>query len=113
MDDADFDGSPLIDKTLDCKDRIYKGSKPFPISFAAQLLDTSDSMCFSAYINDNLSEDLAENLEKELKELGIDIQGDDVADKCTKLFVSILTETAGEQKEKTPPQMLLQLKSRN
>lgn len=87
VDDADFAGSPLTDKTPDYKNRIYNGSKPFPISLAAQLLDASDPMCFSAYINDSLSNDLAENLEKELTELGIDIQGDDVADKCAKLFV--------------------------
>jgi hypothetical protein len=63
VDDADFTGSPLTDKTPDYKNRIYNGSKPFPISLAAQLLDSSDPMCFSAYINDNLSDDLAENLE--------------------------------------------------
>jgi len=103
VDDADFTGSPLTDKTPDYKNRIYNGSKPFPISLAAQLLDSSDPMCFSAYINDNLSDDLAENLEKELTELGIDIQGDDVADKCAKLFVSILTETARRTKRKDTP----------
>ena len=103
VDDADFTGSPLTDKTPDYKNRIYNGSKPFPISLAAQLLDASDPMCFSAYINDCLSDDLAENLEKELTELGIDIQGDDVADKCAKLFVSILTETARRTKRKDTP----------
>lgn len=60
-------------------------------------------MRFSVYVNDNLSGDLTENLEKELTELGIDIQGDDVADKCAKLFVSILTETARRTKRKGIP----------
>jgi hypothetical protein len=100
VDDSDLAGSPLTDKTPDYKNRIYNGSKPFPISLAAQLLDASAPMCFSAYINDNLSDDLAENLDKELTERGINIQGDDVADKCAKLFVSILTETARQTKRK-------------
>lgn len=103
MDDADFFGSPLVEKTADYKNRIYNGAKPFPISLAAQLLDASDPMRFSVYINDSLSGDLVENLENELTELGIDIQGDDVADKCAKLFVSILTGTARRTKRKGTP----------
>ena len=103
MDDDDFAGISLIDKTPDYKNRLYNGSKAFPISLAAQLLDISDPLRFSAYINDLLSEDLAENLDNELAELGIDIQGDDVADKCAKLFVSILTETARRTKRKGAP----------
>jgi hypothetical protein len=103
VDDADFAGSPFIEKTADYKNRIYNGSKPFPIAIAAHLLDASDPMRFSVYINDNLSDDLVENLENELEELGIDIQGVDVADKCAKLFVSILTETARRTKRKGAP----------
>ncbi|MCK9286314.1 MAG: hypothetical protein M0P29_01950 [Sphaerochaetaceae bacterium] len=103
MDDEDFAEISLIDKTSDYKNRLYNGSKAFPISLAAQLLDISDPLRFSAYINDLLSEDLAENLDNELDELGIDIQGDDVADKCAKLFVSILTETARRTKRKGIP----------
>ncbi len=102
-DNADLSGSPLIDKTSDYKNRLYNGSKPFPITLAAELLDTSDPMRFSAFINDSISDDLTDNLEKELTELGIDIQGDDVADKCAKLFVSILTKTARRTKRKSAP----------
>jgi hypothetical protein len=101
--DADLSGNPLSDKTPDYKNRLYNGGKPFPISLAAKLLDNSDPMRFSAYVNDNLSDDLVENLEHELVEIGIDIQGDDVADKCAKLFVSILTEAARRTKRKSAP----------
>jgi hypothetical protein len=47
-------------------------------------------MRFSAQKNDSLSDGLTENTEKELTELGIDILDDDIAYKCSKLFVSIL-----------------------
>ena len=48
-DNTELSGSPLIDKTADYKNRLYNGSRPFPISLAAQLLDASDPMRFSAY----------------------------------------------------------------
>lgn len=103
MDDGDNSGSPLIDKTPDYKNRIYNGQKPLPITVAAALLDAGDPQRFSAYINDTLPDDLAENLERELAEQHIDIQGDDVADRCAKLFVSILTVTARRTKRKSTP----------
>lgn len=80
----------LFEKTAYCKNRKYNGSKPFPISLGTWLIRTNDPMRFSTQKNNSLSDDLTENTEKELTELGIDILGNDAADKCNKLFVSVL-----------------------
>lgn len=96
--------NPLYNLTPDYTRRIYNGTGKLSKKRATTILSNLDELKYANYIHDQLTTDAALNLEKDVRNLGLDFENEELPEQCGKIIVNILKEITQKKKTKSTPE---------